>query len=104
MKRIILGLVLLFISFIFIACNEKNELKKIELDTSAIGDGIKKEDFHFDLVKIKLIYDNEEKTIPLSKDYIDIVTEDEFLKYPNHYIKLAFDKSQNLGSYSLTKQ
>jgi len=40
----------------------------------------------------------------LSKHYVDIVTEEEFLKYPNYYINNAFDKSQNLGSYNLAKQ
>ena len=40
----------------------------------------------------------------LSKHYIDIVTEEEFLKNLNHYINDAFDKSQNLGSYTLAKQ
>ena len=93
MKRIILGLVLLFISFIFIACNEKNELKKIELDTSAIGEGIKKEDFHFDLVKIKLIYDNEEKTIPLSKDYIENYS-DEMLKKGIHNVIVSYNNKK----------
>lgn len=40
----------------------------------------------------------------LSAHYVDIVTEEEFLKYPNYYINNAFDKSQNLGSYNLAKQ
>lgn len=40
----------------------------------------------------------------LSKHYIDIVTEDEFLKNSDYYINFAFDKSQNLGSYNLAKQ
>ena len=40
----------------------------------------------------------------LSNHYVDIVTEEEFLKYPNYYINAAFEKSQNLGSYSLAKQ
>lgn len=40
----------------------------------------------------------------LSKHYVDIVTEEEFLKYTDYYINNAFNKSQNLGSYTLAKQ
>lgn len=40
----------------------------------------------------------------LSKHYVDIVTEEEFLTFPNYYINATFDKSQNLGSYDLAKQ
>lgn len=40
----------------------------------------------------------------LSKHYVDIVTEEEFLTYPNYYLNAAFEKSQNLGSYDLAKQ
>lgn len=40
----------------------------------------------------------------LSKHYVDIVTEEEFLKCPNYYIGIAFENSQNLGSYDLAKQ
>ena len=40
----------------------------------------------------------------LSKHYVDIVTEEEFLTCPDVYINTAFNKSQNLGSYNLAKQ
>lgn len=40
----------------------------------------------------------------LSQNYIDIVTEDEFLKYPKFYIDKAFEKSQQLGTYSIAKE
>lgn len=39
----------------------------------------------------------------LSSHYVDIVTEDEFLKNINHHITCTFDKSQNLGTYNLVK-
>lgn len=45
----------------------------------------------------KALYDS------LSASYIDIVTEDDFLKAPSYYIDKAFDKSENLGSYNITK-
>ena len=40
----------------------------------------------------------------LSKHYVDIVSEEVFLKNPNYYIDDAFNKSQNIGSYNLAKQ
>lgn len=40
----------------------------------------------------------------LSQHYVDIVTEEEFLRNPSFYIDVAFDKSQNIGSYDLAKQ
>lgn len=45
----------------------------------------------------KTIYD------ALSGSYIDIITEDGFLASPAYYINNAFDKSENLGSYNITK-
>lgn len=39
----------------------------------------------------------------LSLNYIDIVKEDEFLKAPSYYIDKAFDKSENISSYNITK-
>lgn len=39
----------------------------------------------------------------LSNNYIDIVTEDSFLATPSYYIDKAFDKSENLSSYNITK-
>jgi len=45
----------------------------------------------------KALYDS------LSDSYIDIVTEDAFLKAPSYYIDKAFEKSENLGSYNITK-
>lgn len=45
----------------------------------------------------KTIYD------VLSGSYIDIITEDGFLASPAYYINNAFDKSENLGSYNITK-
>jgi hypothetical protein len=45
----------------------------------------------------KALYDS------LSANYIDIVTEDDFLKYPSYYIDKAFDKSENLDAYNITK-
>lgn len=44
-------------------------------------------------LKDKTVYDK------LSMHYIDIITEDEFLKNPNKYIDDAFIKSQNLEAY-----
>ena len=57
----------------------------------------KKSWLHSDLTD-RTVYDK------LSIHYVDIVTEDEFLKNPNKYIDDAFNKSQNLGSYTLAKQ
>ena len=45
----------------------------------------------------KPLYDN------LSENYIDIVTEDDLLKAPSYYIGKAFDKSENLGTYTISK-
>lgn len=45
----------------------------------------------------KALYDS------LSENYIDIVTEDSFLKSPSYYIDKAFDKSENVGSYDISK-
>jgi hypothetical protein len=45
----------------------------------------------------KSLYDS------LSANYIDIVTEDNFLKSPSYYIDKAFDKSENLNTYNITK-
>ena len=93
MKRIILGLVLLFISFILIACEKSDELLRIELDTSAISEGIKKDDFHFDLVKIKLIYESKESIIPLTKDYIENFS-DEMLEPGMHNITVNYQNKK----------
>lgn len=44
------------------------------------------------------------KTIsPLTGSYISFVTEDDFLSDPNLYINNAFDKSQKLDNYDITK-
>lgn len=40
----------------------------------------------------------------LSQNYIDIVTEDEFLIYPQKYIEAAHEKSKNIDHYNITKQ
>jgi len=45
----------------------------------------------------KSLYDS------LSSSYIDIVTEDDFLLNPRYYIEKAFDKSENINSYNITK-
>lgn len=45
----------------------------------------------------KALYDS------LSESYIDIVAEDAFLRNPSFYIDKAFDKSENLGTYIITK-
>lgn len=39
----------------------------------------------------------------LVNNMIDIVTEDNFLKSPSHYIDRAFEKSENSGTYNITK-
>jgi len=39
----------------------------------------------------------------LSQNYIDIVTEDDFLIYPQFYIDKAFEKSEKLSSYTIAK-
>lgn len=36
--------------------------------------------------------------------YITIVDEDSFLSFPNYYIENAFDKSEDITKYNLTKQ
>lgn len=92
MKRLIIGLFLLIISFLFIGCN-KEELLRIEVDTSSISEGIKKEDFHFDMVKIKLIYNSGEKSIPLSKDYIENFS-DEMLDEGIHNITINYNNKK----------
>lgn len=40
----------------------------------------------------------------LSSNYIDIVTEDTFLRDPNKYINDAYEKSQNIVYYDVRKQ
>lgn len=45
----------------------------------------------------KSLYDN------LSSNYIDICTEEEFLRDLRNYIKNAFSKSENISSYDITK-
>lgn len=45
----------------------------------------------------KSLYDS------LSENYIDIVTEEAFLKSPSYYIDMAFNKSENLGTSNITK-
>lgn len=45
----------------------------------------------------KALYDR------LSSNYIDIVTEDDFLKNPIAYIDLTFEKSENTGVYNIVK-
>lgn len=45
----------------------------------------------------KALYDR------LSDNYIDIVTEDNFLRNPSVYIEKTFEKSENLGSYNIIK-
>jgi len=45
----------------------------------------------------KALYDR------LSSDYIDIVTEDDFLRNPIAYIDLTFEKSENTGTYNIVK-
>ena len=39
----------------------------------------------------------------LSRNYVDIVTEDEFMRNPEKYIEDAFIKSQNIEYYNLAK-
>ncbi len=38
------------------------------------------------------------------QSYISIVTEDEFLKYPNYYIDKTFEKCQDSWKYNITKE
>ena len=45
----------------------------------------------------KSLYDS------LSESYIDIYTEDDFLTYPSYYIEKAFEKSENISTYNITK-
>jgi hypothetical protein len=45
----------------------------------------------------KALYDS------LSDSYIDIVTEEAFLRAPSYYIDKAFEKSENVGSYNIAK-
>ena len=40
----------------------------------------------------------------LSENYIDIVTEDDFLRHPQKYIEESHKKSENIDSYNITKQ
>lgn len=40
----------------------------------------------------------------LPRDYIEIVNQELFLKDPNKYIELAYNKSQNIESYNIKKQ
>lgn len=45
---------------------------------------------------------NAESNLP--RDYIEIVDEDSFLKNPSKYIESAYQKSQLIDSYVITKQ
>lgn len=40
----------------------------------------------------------------LNGSYITMVDEDEFLAYPNYYIENAYDKSEDVSKYILTKE
>ena len=42
--------------------------------------------------------------LDLSENYIDIVTEDDFLRHPQKYIEEAHKKSENIDCYNITKQ
>ncbi|MEN6636109.1 MAG: TIR domain-containing protein [Clostridiaceae bacterium] len=48
--------------------------------------------------------DNRKLYDELSPNYIDIVTEDDFLMYPTYYINKAFEKNQNISTYYLAKE
>ncbi|MEG1725844.1 MAG: TIR domain-containing protein [Anaerovoracaceae bacterium] len=45
----------------------------------------------------KALYDR------LSSNYVEIVTEDDFLKNSTDYIERAFEKSENIGTYTIVK-
>jgi hypothetical protein len=47
---------------------------------------------------------NQELYNSLSSNYIEIVTEDVFLRDPSKYIEGAYMKSQNIGTYNITKR
>lgn len=40
----------------------------------------------------------------MNGSYITLVDEDSFLKYPNYYIENAYDKSEDITKYKLTKE
>ena len=67
LKKIILIIVAIFSLLFLFGCNEpsngsdepkEKEIIKIEVDTSKISEGVKKEDFSLDLLKLKITYDD----------------------------------------------
>ena len=58
----------------------------------------------FELVRIN--QGNKKLYAPtsFSSNYIDIVSEDKFLRDPNKYIEEAYEKSQNINYYNVRKQ
>ena len=73
MKKL-LFIIIIFFSFFFYACSKETEIKlaSINLDTSRIDEGIRKDDFKFDLIKVTLHYNSgrtEEK--PLEEKYVE---------------------------------
>ncbi len=77
MRKIIIILFTFFISFLLVGCVNLNDEKlvSIEIDTTLIDGGIKKEDFHFDLIKIKAKYNNREVVIDLKQEMIENFSE-----------------------------
>lgn len=55
---------------------------------------------------MRLNQDNKKVYAPssLSDNYIDIITEDTFLRDPYKYIEEAYTKSQNIDYYNIRKQ
>lgn len=58
----------------------------------------------FQIIKSNMNNNTEQYFKTLSKDYISIVSESTFLSNPNKYIEEAYEKSQNLDKYCITKQ
>ncbi len=58
----------------------------------------------FEVVRINQNNKKSYAPISFSPNYIDIISEDTFLRNPNKYIEEAYDKSQNIEYYSVHKQ
>lgn len=76
MKKIIILFFAFFIFFFMVSCANQNDEKllSIEIDTTLIDEGIKKEDFRFDLIKIKAKYEDRVDFVNLEKEMVENFT------------------------------
>ena len=101
LKKIILIIVAIISLVLLFGCNETNSgsnepkekvVTKIEVDTSLIDEGVKKEDFSLDLIKIKKTYDDDTtKVEPVTEDMINNFSIDSLKEGVNSFV-LSYEK------------